>query len=637
MCLHKLVCAFILATATVKVTGEEYYITTSFTSWNNVPKDCRMAQPEYGHDTDTGTIILRRNIILNATLQHDVWIGYFMALTQFEYHGCTMLTTPDYLNVTSLVDCHYACNGTYFGLDCSSKELKCTCVDELPDSLLRSLCFAHEDFVCGKGNRQAIYSFTNDITSIEQNKATIANMCMASASKPNKSAWVKCKDENKERRVWCRTAETGEQFVSDETFAAWNEANDFCAYKSSLPSSAVGYNSDNIDNKAFTNSFRNWTLQQGNGSTNVGPMMFAYVSPNSQEIRFSANANKPKHVLCIGQKPTTIVTTTSLNNTQSTTASTTTDDHSNASKQQASLEGSTTTVVAAGVSVTVALTVAVVVIILVLRNRNKLCFANTKRSALVNRDDDHPISLGRVTHKSTAYFQTLETSVSIQTYTALQKESACTKDADKDNPVANADVTNQNTNTRPSQHDSEARAYVVLDKDGFKQQISATNGIPTEVNDYFVLEKQQPNKGNSNGVSTNEVHPYFVLENEGDRPFQDIPPQAGDAYFVLEKQPKGNSPPIKTANALELDNFDGDTYQEIDTNDTYASIDDSREDNNDYDYTNKGFKDSRKEISNNIYNHLNSAGDEYDHVGKGQNNVKAMENHYDMSSSAVRK
>ncbi|KAH3806159.1 hypothetical protein DPMN_134474 [Dreissena polymorpha] len=81
--------------------------------------------------------------------------------------------------------------------------------------------------------------------------------------------------------------------------------------------------------------------------------------------------------------------------------------------------------------------------------------------------------------------------------------------------------------------------------------------------------------------------------------------------------------------------YPGNMYQEIDTNVTYAGIDDSRQDNNDYDYTNKSFRDSNTDISDNVYNHLNSAGDEYDYVGKGQSNAKAMENNYDITSGAV--
>ncbi|KAH3873066.1 hypothetical protein DPMN_036292 [Dreissena polymorpha] len=81
--------------------------------------------------------------------------------------------------------------------------------------------------------------------------------------------------------------------------------------------------------------------------------------------------------------------------------------------------------------------------------------------------------------------------------------------------------------------------------------------------------------------------------------------------------------------------YPGNMYQEIDTNVTYAGIDDTRQDNNDYDYTNTSFRDSNTDISDNVYNHLNSAGDEYDYVGKGQSNAKAMENNYDITSSAV--
>ncbi|KAH3702622.1 hypothetical protein DPMN_077647 [Dreissena polymorpha] len=78
-------------------------------------------------------------------------------------------------------------------------------------------------------------------------------------------------------------------------------------------------------------------------------------------------------------------------------------------------------------------------------------------------------------------------------------------------------------------------------------------------------------------------------------------------------------------------------YQEIDLNDNSAGIDDSREDNNDYGYTNKGFNDSRKENSDNIYNHIKPVGDEYDHVSQGQHNDTAMGNNYDFTSGAVRK
>ncbi|KAH3702919.1 uncharacterized protein LOC127860630 isoform X2 [Dreissena polymorpha] len=299
-----------------------------------------------------------------------------------------------------------------------------------------------------------------------------------------------------------------------------------------------------------------------------------------------------------------------------------------------------------------------------------------------NRDDDNHITLSKVESKPTAFYEFPVAPASNQTYDGgLQNASTSIKDAVKyytkvDNGYANAeskhidlyhapydpvvnhshsgldtgntkskeheasaatDVTHQNTTTTHGNHDSDTHAYFVLEKDGFEKQRNTIRTISLDAHDNFVLEKQQPNIGNNNGVSTNEVHPYFLLEKEGAQPVHDIHKKQANPYFVLEIQNTGNATPISTANVLQLDNDDGDMYQEIDTNDTYAGIDDSREDNNDYDYTNKAFRDSKMEISDNVYNHLNSVGDEYDHVGKGQNNVKAMENNYDIMPSAVRK
>ncbi|KAH3695057.1 hypothetical protein DPMN_082507 [Dreissena polymorpha] len=78
------------------------------------------------------------------------------------------------------------------------------------------------------------------------------------------------------------------------------------------------------------------------------------------------------------------------------------------------------------------------------------------------------------------------------------------------------------------------------------------------------------------------------------------------------------------------------TYQEIHANDEYAGIDDVRGDNDDYDYTNKAFRDEKAESSDNVYSHLNSGGDEYDHVHRGQNIVKVVEHDYVENSGVVR-
>ncbi|KAH3702318.1 hypothetical protein DPMN_077332 [Dreissena polymorpha] len=480
--------------------GTEYYISTTSNTGNNVPQDCQFAQPEYDHEYDSGKTILRNSIILNATLRHDVWIGYFLAFTEFEYHGCAIIPTSGIgYTVNNLVDCHYACNGNYFGLDCSAHELQCNCIDTIPAFLSRTSCTTAGGLVCGENGRKAIYKFSKGKTSGDQDQNNTSYLCKASPSNSNHSAWTKCGDSTKRRKMWCRSDESSSPFLTYATFASWNEANDYCADVFAIPSTAVGYNGKSFDQKAFTNKFRRWTLQQGNESISGGPMRFAYVSPNSQEIKFSANAMESKNFLCLvrmstNQPRTPATSSSSTTKVVQTTGTTNTTRALSATNSQSTK--STTTAVAAGVSVTVAIAFSAVVIVLFLRNKKKLCFENTKMSTFENRDDDQHISLARVESKPTAYYQ---------------------------------------------------------------------------------------------------------------------------------------------ANAPALDYFDGDMYQEIDSNETYAGIDESREDNNDYDYTNKGFKDSRKEISDNIYNHLNSAGDEYDHVGKGQSNVNAMENNYDVTSGAVRK
>ncbi|KAH3702917.1 uncharacterized protein LOC127860691 [Dreissena polymorpha] len=246
--------------------GAEYYISTSINTWNNVPQDCNLAQPEYVHEYATGTINLNNSIPLNETQQHDVWIGYFKALTEFKYHGCSNLSISDLTHVKSLVDCKYACSGNYFGLYCSDDELQCQCLNELPDvdDLKSKYCTTLDDFVCGTNSRLAIYSVGTDKSSRNQN--IISNLCKASPFNSNYAAWIKCDDENNATKVWCRNDESSEPFLSSDEFAAWNEANDDCANKDALPSTAVGYNGDNLEDMAFTNIFRSWTTQKGNGS-----------------------------------------------------------------------------------------------------------------------------------------------------------------------------------------------------------------------------------------------------------------------------------------------------------------------------------------------------------------------------------
>ncbi|KAH3890731.1 hypothetical protein DPMN_014819 [Dreissena polymorpha] len=66
-----------------------------------------------------------------------------------------------------------------------------------------------------------------------------------------------------------------------------------------------------------------------------------------------------------------------------------------------------------------------------------------------------------------------------------------------------------------------------------------------------------------------------------------------------------------------MDNDYGHMYQEIASGNKYDGIDNSPDGNNDHDYTNNGFGDSKKEISDNVYNHLNAGSNEYDYVGRG--------------------
>ncbi|KAH3702820.1 hypothetical protein DPMN_077846 [Dreissena polymorpha] len=492
--------------------------------------------------------------------------------------------------------------------------------------------------------------------------------------------WSLCKNIT-DQKVWCKLNGSS-PFLSNITFYKWNDATDYCANVTALPSSANGYNDTlTVTTKAFTNIRREWTLHLANGSFS-GPRMFAYIANGSTEIQFfNSSSGSNKTGLCLVRPPTTstatstteiqspttrlesqtTVTPTSPNNstTTSTTDTTLTNAMSSAAFEESS-RGSSIGAIAAGVSVAVALVVTAVVIVLVLRMKGQLCFKNTKGSKLENTDNIHNISLERTESYSNANYINLGTPVFNHTNSCLQNTG--TKDIHAFNSILDntkyasylgpdalvssnsyggqhtiSEISYQNINRKQGLAKSDANNYFVVEKDGLDKKRNATTPVSALVHDYCVLEKQQSAVDNVNGASINEIHPYVVLEKQGDQPAREMPPNEVNPYFILEKQTACNSTTIHTANALILDTDDGNMYQEIDTNDTYAGIDDSRENNSDYDYTIKEFRDSKTDISDNVYNHLNSAGDEYDHLGKVKSNVKAMENNYDVTSEAVRK
>ncbi|XP_052252513.1 uncharacterized protein LOC127859298 [Dreissena polymorpha] len=293
---------------------------------------------------------------------------------------------------------------------------------------------------------------------------------------------------------------------------------------------------------------------------------------------------------------TTATTTESTQSSFTPSTSLTTGNTSTSAKSDVAFadfsRGSSNAATAAGVSVAVALAVAAAVIVFVLRKKGKLCFAITKGSKLENPDNNHHISLARIESKPNAHHQS---------------------------PISLGQL--------------EAHEYSILEKDGFERHITAITSEYADVRGYFVLEKQTSDISNGNGVPVNEIHPYLVLEKQGCQPVHETPSNEINPYFVLEKQTTSNSPPINKGAALESEHDDVTMYQEIDSNDTYADIDDSRQGNNDYDYTNKTFRDSETEISGSVYNHRNATGNDYDHLGEGQSNVRAIANNYNMTSS----
>ncbi|XP_052220984.1 mucin-5AC-like isoform X1 [Dreissena polymorpha] len=460
------------------------------------------------------------------------------------------------------------------------------------------------------------------------------------------------------RNVWCRYADR-EPTISTQTFANWNAANDRCADQYDNPSSAAGYSGKKITNLAFTNIRREWTLHTANSSFS-GPRMFAYITNGSKEIKFSSSSREDrKYFLCVGIRPTATTTasttqassptpsstnipststssapspatnTTTAQVTVSTssmfTYSTTGNTSTSAAPNEAfadSSRGSSTATTAAGVSVAVALAVAAVLIVVGLRKKGKLCLAITKGSKFESTDNNRDISLARIDSKPNASYPASTQNGSFpgpssnptycehHTKTGTSNE-LCTS--------ADPDVDNETINGKLGLAESEVHSYFVLEKDGFEQQRHAITSVPTDVHDYFVLEKQQSAIGNENSGSKNELHANFVHAKQGCRSTHEMPSNEAYPYFVLEKQTTLNSTPINTAFSRDLAKDDTDMYQEIDSNDTYAAIDDSRDDNNDTDYTNKAFKHSRTDFSDNIYNHLNTAGDDYDHVGKVHN------------------
>ncbi|KAH3748921.1 uncharacterized protein LOC127848430 [Dreissena polymorpha] len=256
--------------------------------------------------------------------------------------------------------------------------------------------------------------------------------------------------------------------------------------------------------------------------------------------------------------------TTTPSSSTSSTSSTTGKTSTSAKSDAAFADSSRAT--AAGVSVAVALAVAAVVILFFLRKKKKVCFAVTKGSKLENPNDNHHISLAR-------------------------KESE--PNANYHSPLSLKEL---------EAHRYSVIATGVIATDGFEQQKNAITPETADVHGYFVLEEHK--SGIGNGISINEIQPSLVLEKQGCQPAK------------TTHSNSNNSSPINKRNSLYLENDNVDMYQEIDSNDTYADIDDSRQGNNDYDYTDKTFKDLKTDKSDNVYNHLNATGNEYDHLGK---------------------
>ncbi|XP_052285494.1 uncharacterized protein LOC127881550 [Dreissena polymorpha] len=487
---------------------------------------------------------------------------------------------------------------------------KCVCTNA-QTSLTNNGCTVCDDIICGPGPGRyiavAVYSVLTDVSVESRDSNNTDYLCQASPSSSNQSVWVMCEDVtrlNYKRNVWCRSS-AGKPYISITTFTNWDAANDHCADKFHYPSSAEGYSGNSNTKLAFTNIRREWTLHTAK-SRFSGPRMFAYITNGSTEIKFSSSSKEDrKYFLCDGTRP--IVTTT----TSTTLAS--------------SPKGSSTAATAAGVSVAVALAVAAVLIVVGLRKKGKLCFAITKGSTYENTDSNHHISLASIESKPNASYPesthngSFPGPVSNHTYCEHHTKTGTSKDLCTS---TDTDVAYQNTNRNLGLAASEVHSHFDLEKDGFEHQRQAITSVPTDVHDYFVLEKQQSAYGDENGGPKNILHANFVHAKQGlSRSTHEMPSNEANPYFVLEKQTTLNSTPINTAFSRDLANEDRDMYQEIDLNDTYAAIGDSRDDNNDYDNTNKAFKHSKTDFSDNVYNHLNTAGDDYDHVGKVHNKL----------------
>ncbi|KAH3826352.1 uncharacterized protein LOC127832404 [Dreissena polymorpha] len=572
--------------------GSGYFISSTATTWQNASKECELVQPELKYN-ENGLVELEGQVDIQETIPaKDVWIGYFKALTRFQFKGCGW-SLRRYPNIThtvfSLAQCHHICGETNMWIIVTHQIKTCVCTNDLY-GLINDGCTLCDDIICGRGSYNAVYSVLTDVSVESRNSSNTDYLCQASTSSSIQSAWVMCADTHYQRKVWCR--DKGKPYISTQTFVTWNAANDHCADTFDHPSSAEGYSGNSNTNLAFTNIRREWTLHTAKSSFN-GPRMFAYITIGSTEIKFSNSSKEDrKHFLCAGTRP--IATTTASSNQALSPEQNSTSEAPNEAFADSS-RGPSTAATAAGVSVAVALAVAAVLIVVGLRKKGKLCFAITKGSTYENTDCNHHMSLATIDSKpNESYPESTQNGsfhgpVSNHTYCEHHTKTGTSKDLCTSTDTC---VASQNTNR--------------------KLGLAAS-----EVHSYFVLEAN----GNANSDPKNVLHANSVHANQGRRSTDEMPSNEANPYFVLEKQTTLNSTSMNTANTRDLANDDRDMYQEIDSSDTYAAIDDSRDDNNDYDYTNKAFKHSRMDFSDNVYNHLNTAGDDYDHVGKVHNKL----------------
>lgn len=310
--------AFILLVFGNSILRAEVYMNHNEATWSSATKICDLATPDILIDTSG-------RLVLNDVdpLDQDVWVGYYMTETPFEYFGCSPLPSKStfYLDNATPGLCHSMCKN-HMAVGVTEDKCVCLLTIDLNDTR-KTFCdetCSEQGIACGSDQTMSLYKINLNASGLLGTNSEDRCLMIDKESHLHEYRWKKCDDR---LLGVCKLSSMLKAVMEAGKTMTWIESTKQCFDHNGSPVPFIESSSTFFPpGKSWTSVVRSGAIRrfqsfaEFDSHVNEGPVKFGFLE-SGNKLKFEDYHNRTLRILCIkasaNQSAPESNTSTSLN------------------------------------------------------------------------------------------------------------------------------------------------------------------------------------------------------------------------------------------------------------------------------------------------------------------------------------